>query len=473
VTTPNAPLKLIIEADGGSRGNPGPAGYGVVVRDGRTGQVLAERGQFLGEVTNNVAEYSGLVAGIETALEINPVALLDIRLDSRLVVQQMLGHWKIKHEDMRRLATHARSLLMGASATFTWVPRAANSGADRLVNEAIDARSAIRRDFEPEAPPAAEAPVAPPQAEPPAAQASSPETGADAGPHPGEAVLGGQGSGGADSAAAAGDTRPNLTPVPEREDQPAGQESAPATRAEDRWRRAGAQSHRTPSGRYRAYTRSRPTTVLLARHGSTDVTESESQTFSGAVVPGPGLSARGREEAQALGALIKRVALGGLWPDVGQPIALLTSPTARTRETAAAVGDAIGLEAVADYSFIEASFGDWDGLTAAQVEERWPRAVRRWFTDADFQAEGGGESQNEVYTRLKRGLTRVVESYPVSTIVVISHAIAIRAALGVALGAPAQAWMRFRIAPGSLTALHFWPTGETEILAQNWTLLDL
>jgi probable phosphoglycerate mutase len=162
----------------------------------------------------------------------------------------------------------------------------------------------------------------------------------------------------------------------------------------------------------------------------------------------------------------------GLWSDVDKPIALLTSPTLRARETAAAVGDVIGLDAVPDYSFIEANFGDWDGLSAHEVDERWPRAARRWFTDPDFHPQGAGESQNDVYLRVKRGLTRVVETYPVSTIVVISHAVAIRAALGVALGAPAQAWMRFRIAPASLTMMHFWPAGETEVLGQNWTLLD-
>jgi probable phosphoglycerate mutase len=502
------PNRLIIEADGGSRGNPGPAAYGVVVREARSGQVLAERGRFLGEVTNNVAEYSGLVAGLETALEINPTAFLDIRMDSRLVVQQMLGHWKIKHEDMRTLATRARSLLTGASATFTWVPRAENAAADALVNEAIDARGEVARDFElavvvevvevsgrgsgdgsPGGPaggsasgPADGSPGGPGDGSP-GGPAVGPEDGHAGGPAEGrgDGPADGRGEGPADGLAEGSNAGegPSSSTGSERgrgsatgEDPETG-ELPPSLDAPERWRRAGSQAHLGRSGRYRAFTRAKPTTVLLARHGVSTVTDTEGEVFSGSVVPGPPLSQRGREQAEALGALVERVALRRLWPDVDPPIALLTSPTLRARQTAQAVGEAIGLDAVPDYSFVEANFGDWDSWSTPQVEERWPRAVRRWFTDPDFHPEGGGESQNEVYTRVKRGLTRVVEAYPVSTIVVVSHAIAIRAALGVALGAPAQAWMRFRVAPASLTAMHFWPAGETEVLCQNWTLLDV
>ena len=98
---------LVVEADGGSRGNPGPAGFGALVRDGASGQVLAERAAFLGTTTNNVAEYSGLVAGLRAAAEIDPDARVTVRMDSRLVVEQMSGRWQIKHDDMRRLAAEA------------------------------------------------------------------------------------------------------------------------------------------------------------------------------------------------------------------------------------------------------------------------------------------------------------------------------------------------------------------------------
>lgn len=135
---------LIIEADGGSRGNPGPAGSGSVVIDAATGEVLAEVGRFLGLATNNVAEYRGLVEGIRRALLIDPDAELEVRLDSKLVVEQMSGRWKIKHPAMAELAAEARGLLTGTPVAFRWVPRAENARADAVANRAMD----LRRDFD-------------------------------------------------------------------------------------------------------------------------------------------------------------------------------------------------------------------------------------------------------------------------------------------------------------------------------------
>ena len=95
---------LIVEADGGSRGNPGVAAGGAVVLDEQTGEVLAEVGVFVGIATNNVAEYSGLLAGLTRARSIDPAARIRVRMDSKLVVEQMSGRWKIKHPDMQQLA---------------------------------------------------------------------------------------------------------------------------------------------------------------------------------------------------------------------------------------------------------------------------------------------------------------------------------------------------------------------------------
>ena len=114
---------LIIEADGGSRGNPGRAGSGTLVIDEQTGEILAEIGVYLGIATNNVAEYRGMIEGIRRALEIEPTAALHVRMDSQLVVEQMSGRWKIKHPDMRELATEARDLIGHRSVTFEWIPR--------------------------------------------------------------------------------------------------------------------------------------------------------------------------------------------------------------------------------------------------------------------------------------------------------------------------------------------------------------
>jgi probable phosphoglycerate mutase len=130
---------VVIEADGGSRGNPGPAAYGAVLKDADTGEVIAEEGTTIGVASNNVAEYSGLIAGLRLAQEFAPDADIEVRMDSKLVVEQMSGRWKIKHPAMRPLAAEA-SRLAPFGTTYTWVPRALNSHADRLANEALDGR---------------------------------------------------------------------------------------------------------------------------------------------------------------------------------------------------------------------------------------------------------------------------------------------------------------------------------------------
>jgi ribonuclease HI len=130
--------RLVVEADGGSRGNPGPAAYGALVRDADSGLLLDEDAKYLGHTTNNVAEYSGLVSGLRMAEALDPEAEVEVRMDSKLVVEQMSGRWKIKHEDMRRLALEARAILPREQVTYQWVPRAMNSSADHLANEAMD-----------------------------------------------------------------------------------------------------------------------------------------------------------------------------------------------------------------------------------------------------------------------------------------------------------------------------------------------
>jgi len=134
---PGPVRSVVVEADGGSRGNPGPAAYGALVKDAVTGRVLAEEGTTIGRATNNVAEYSGLVAGLRLAAELAPDADVEVRMDSKLVVEQMSGRWKIKHPDMRPLAAEAQQLARFGT-TYTWVPRAQNAHADRLANEALD-----------------------------------------------------------------------------------------------------------------------------------------------------------------------------------------------------------------------------------------------------------------------------------------------------------------------------------------------
>ena len=132
-------MKLIIEADGGSRGNPGPAAYGCLVKDAQTNEVLFKEGKTLGVTTNNVAEYSGLVAALAAAHEIDPNAQVEVRMDSKLVVEQMSGNWKIKHENMKGLVEKARNAFAQSQVKYVWVPREDNLAADTLLNIALDA----------------------------------------------------------------------------------------------------------------------------------------------------------------------------------------------------------------------------------------------------------------------------------------------------------------------------------------------
>jgi broad specificity phosphatase PhoE/ribonuclease HI len=130
----------VVEADGGSRGNPGPAGYGALLRDPATGVVLEEIYDSLGTATNNVAEYSGLVAGLRAAARLAPGADVEVRMDSRLVVEQMSGRWQIKDPNLRVLARSAQDEARRLGrVSYVWVPRARNAHADRLANQAMDA----------------------------------------------------------------------------------------------------------------------------------------------------------------------------------------------------------------------------------------------------------------------------------------------------------------------------------------------
>jgi broad specificity phosphatase PhoE/ribonuclease HI len=136
--SPAAPGRVVVEADGGARGNPGPAGFGAVVRAADSGDVLTERSGGLGMTTNNVAEYTGLIEGLTAARDVGARDVL-VRMDSRLVIEQMSGRWQIKHPGLRPLAAQAASLVHGFDAVrFEWIPRDRNMHADALASEALD-----------------------------------------------------------------------------------------------------------------------------------------------------------------------------------------------------------------------------------------------------------------------------------------------------------------------------------------------
>lgn len=383
--------RLVVEADGGSRGNPGPAGYGALVRDQTTGRVLAERAEYLGVVSNNVAEYAGLVAGLRAAVELDPDAVIEVRLDSRLVVEQMSGRWKIKHDDMRRLAAQARTIVAPAQVTYTWVPRSENSAADLLANAAMDRRQSIVRDY--------------------------PSTGA---------------------AAAAGLAVPGAHPVP------AAHPVVP---------------ERVASGAPMRFDDAEPVTVVLVRHGETPLTVSKA--YSGSSVPGPSLTDHGREQAARAAELVHRIGRD-MWGDVPDPSELIASPMVRTQETAQVVARRLDLEVRTEPLFAECDFGDWEGLTAAEIEQRWPGQLRRWHDDASFRAPGG-ESIEDVGERMRAGLDAVRAAGVGRTVVVVTHSVSVRSAVGVAIRANSSAWARIRVAPASVSIIRLWADGASEV----------
>jgi broad specificity phosphatase PhoE/ribonuclease HI len=146
-------VKVLAEADGGSRGNPGAAGYGAVVFSADRGTVLAERKESIGRATNNVAEYRGLIAALDAAADVGATEVA-VSMDSKLVIEQMVGRWRVKHPDLIPLNQRATELAAGFErVTYAWIPRAKNSHADRLANEAMDAAADVTAAPEPAATP--------------------------------------------------------------------------------------------------------------------------------------------------------------------------------------------------------------------------------------------------------------------------------------------------------------------------------
>lgn len=375
---PHERRRLVVEADGGSRGNPGPAGYGALVRDAATGEVLAERAEHIGRTTNNVAEYSGLIAGLRAAAEIDPAALVEVRLDSRLVVEQMSGTWQIKQDGMRRLAEIARGVLPSEQVTYTWVPREQNAAADALANEAMDSGGTIARDV-------------------------------------------------------------------------AGATSTPPVAT---GRRSG-----RPSGAAPRFDDAEPVTVVLVRHGETSMTVAGG--YSGSSEPGPPLSAHGRRQAVAAADLVERIGRD-MWGDIPYPTELIASPMVRTQETAAILGARLGLPVEVVEMVKEADFGAWQGLTAAEIEERWPGQLEPWHSRADVRPPDG-ESIVDVGARVRQVFDDLLAGGVDRTVVVVSHAVTIRAAVGTAMGAQPSSWSQLRVAPASVSIVRLFEDGRSEV----------
>ncbi|NBY82128.1 MAG: reverse transcriptase-like protein [Actinobacteria bacterium] len=129
---------FVVTADGGSRGNPGKAAYGAVIYENE--KLVKEIGQFIGQASNNVAEYEGLIAGLKAVNEIDPAATILVKMDSKLVVEQMSGRWKVKHPNMQKLAKQAFAAHDPKLVSYQWIPREENSHADSILNDVLDSQ---------------------------------------------------------------------------------------------------------------------------------------------------------------------------------------------------------------------------------------------------------------------------------------------------------------------------------------------
>ncbi|MFF4482327.1 bifunctional RNase H/acid phosphatase [Streptomyces sp. NPDC001520] len=399
--------RFVVEADGGSRGNPGPAGYGAVVLDAETGEPLAEVAEYIGTATNNVAEYKGLIAGLRAAYALDPAAEVRVRMDSKLVIEQMSGRWKIKHPDMRPLAAEAKAIMPPGQLTYEWIPREKNKHADRLANEAMDAGKRGEQ-WQPKVPPGGT----------PAA-ASGPAAGA-----PEAAAL---------SASAA-----PAAPADEALAEPAAT-GAPAVG----W---GSADLGTPA------------TFVLLRHGETPLTPEK--RFSGSGGTDPGLSDVGRHQAERVAAAL--AARGTIQ-------AIVTSPLRRCRETADAVARRLGLDVRVEEGLRETDFGAWEGLTFAEVKERYPDDLEAWLASTKVAPTGGGESFATVTRRVALSRDKLIARYTGRTVLLVTHVTPIKTLVRLALGAPPETLFRMELSAASLSAVAYYADGNASLRLLNET----
>jgi len=338
-----------LTADGGSRGNPGPAGYGSVITE--NGKIIAELYDFIGVATNNVAEYSGLIAGLAAINELDSTATVDVKMDSKLVVEQMSGRWQIKHADMRVLAQSARSAHNPSLVSYSWIPRDENSHADRLANKALDQQAG------------------------------------------GGEVLQIQ------------------------------------------------QNYLTE----RLLSTEKSTTIYLIRHGETVLTPLKK--FSGDGPLNPELTETGLAQAEKVAAAVAQL----------NPEVIIASPLKRTTQTAEAISRATGLPITIEDTWIECSFGIWDGLSIDEVKEKYPADYQSWISSTRF-APPEGESYDSVALRIEAGLNQIAAEYPGQRVVVVTHNGTIKSAAKVVVGGPSDSIFHIDVSPCSITTVSIWPS---------------
>jgi len=214
-----------------------------------------------------------------------------------------------------------------------------------------------------------------------------------------------------------------------------------------------------------------PTTLVLVRHGRTAFTEQGRFSGRPATVPGfatvdPPLSPSGLDDARAVADAL--LGLGDL-PETGagSPDVLLVSPMQRTRQTAAVIGQRLGLDPVVDEDWIEAGFGVWDGHTFGEVAARWPDELAAWRGSMTVAPPGGGESLQDVVNRIRAARRKAVAAYPGRVVVVVSHVTPVRVCVQEALDAGPSALWRLAVAPCSVTVVRHWSDGGCEVLCVN------
>ncbi|MFE5953408.1 bifunctional RNase H/acid phosphatase [Streptomyces massasporeus] len=594
--------EFIVEADGGSRGNPGPAGYGAVVSDAVTGETLRETAEYIGVATNNVAEYRGLLAGLRAAHALDPAATVHVRMDSKLVVEQMSGRWKIKHPDMKPLAAQAARVFPPGRVTYEWIPRAENKHADRLANEAMDAGarggqwsetdSTAELDTAAEAAAGGAGGVVPPGPTGDAvagaarvrgalaegrATSGSGSDAARASTESGRGVPAGAASGSAaddadaraaravegaragqadadgDTRAAAAGSGPEVAQADADGDIGAAKADADArasvrgakadadaqaaevgsdtraaqaaqgggdtraaqaaqsdadTRAaraatgggDTRAARAatgggdtraaqaaqgGGDTRAAQAAQSDADTRAAqaakagadtraaktvaapgwapadmgaPATFVLLRHGETPLTPQK--RFSGSGGTDPSLSDVGRDQAERAAAMLARR---------GTIQAVVSSPLARTRETAGIVAARLGLDVAIDDGLRETDFGAWEGLTFAEVRERHPDDLNAWLASPDAEPTGGGESFAATATRLAATRDKLVAAHAGRTVLLVTHVTPIKTLVRLALGAPPESLFRMELSAASLSVVAYYADGNASVRLLNDT----
>ncbi|MBO8198447.1 histidine phosphatase family protein [Streptomyces smyrnaeus] len=201
-----------------------------------------------------------------------------------------------------------------------------------------------------------------------------------------------------------------------------------------------------------------PTTLLLLRHGETPLTREK--RFSGSGGSDPSLSDAGRRQAEATAALL--AARGGVR-------AVATSPLRRCRETAQAVAARLGLRTHVEEDLREADFGAWEGLTFAQVRERYADDLAAWLRSAAVAPPGGGEPFEAVARRVAAVRDVLLARHTGGAVLVVSHVGPLRTLVRMALGAPAESLFRMELAAASLSAVTYHPDGRASVRLLNDT----